>query len=467
MILRGASWISEADLVRAMPSAKPQTTADKLVNQMHTTGNAPLPVAASQQKGGVFCPSCGSAHRAGSVCSKSIEDLFDVMKATEAGRPTVLRIPRPKGEGGNPNHDPATGKFMGAGGGGAPKSPKTAPSAGRPTTPAKTNQTRKVSNSQIESVESPPVKRAPAAKWSDKPDRGPITQAKQSNEIDRVAADVGTPMRTAEEKYQSAYDSARAGGVGHTDAHQQGKAAADQVFQNREKDRAQIGRVLENSPPDPRFRTAGQASSSIGSASTMPAPGGVPPATSSQNPQTTSPTSPSGQNPQVPPPGSTSGQNPSGPTGGGSSSAPTSRAGNHAQAGLIESAVKPWANWGTGTGIGGGMFSPGGTGGATAGAAAGGVHGVLNWAQQPKKPAADERAQRVQQISNQSGALQNQSTQHLNALRQFSTMAPQPPPIPQAPVMNMGGAQMMSPNAPQQMMGNRGQVLNNPFKPYP
>lgn len=61
-----------------------------------------MPVRSPNSAGGIFCPSCGSHHKAGTLCgNKSIDDVLDVLKSvTMSGNKS-----------GNPAHDSETGQF--------------------------------------------------------------------------------------------------------------------------------------------------------------------------------------------------------------------------------------------------------------------------------------------------------------------------------------------------------------------
>lgn len=83
--------------------APPQTTAEKMKNQMLTFGNTPAPVKAPQSKGGASCPACGHSHKPGSICQNAKRNI-NVAKGGDTGAKTTSGISGHTG--GNPWHGP-------------------------------------------------------------------------------------------------------------------------------------------------------------------------------------------------------------------------------------------------------------------------------------------------------------------------------------------------------------------------
>ena len=140
--VRSASRINDVNLLRALPSRKPETTADKLRNAMLTAGNAKRPVDAPQSDG-VYCPSCGKSHRAGTVCPVAKSFFFH-----QAFRELCK---------GNDWHDRKTGQFTTRGSGTrsavSSHTGKHGPGEGRKGASKDTAQVKKRGKERAESAE--------------------------------------------------------------------------------------------------------------------------------------------------------------------------------------------------------------------------------------------------------------------------------------------------------------------------
>lgn len=93
------------NLRKALTSRPPETFGEKQANQMMTAGKVSLPSKSPNSSGGIFCPSCGSHHKAGTLCgNKSVGEVLDMLK----GASGVTMSGNKKG---NPAHDSSTGQF--------------------------------------------------------------------------------------------------------------------------------------------------------------------------------------------------------------------------------------------------------------------------------------------------------------------------------------------------------------------
>jgi len=99
---------------------------------MMTAGGAPTPVKTGRSIGGIYCPSCGSHHAAGTLCgNKSVDEVIDLLKAvTNPGKKGGI----PGHTGGNPFHGD-DGRFT-TENDAASKTPKV----GKPAVPVESNK---------------------------------------------------------------------------------------------------------------------------------------------------------------------------------------------------------------------------------------------------------------------------------------------------------------------------------------
>ena len=84
---RTASYVN---FTKALPSRKPQTTAEEGADAMMTANHSRRPVKAPQSDG-TYCPTCGKHHRAGTVCpwNKSFQFRRVLVELTKGGTARV------------------------------------------------------------------------------------------------------------------------------------------------------------------------------------------------------------------------------------------------------------------------------------------------------------------------------------------------------------------------------------------
>lgn len=462
-ICRSAPFLLVTDVVKALPSRQPETKAAQNATAMmgHPTRQI--------QQGPIGCPTCGHAHRTGTVCSamKSVEgtfldDLFGKGVMTISGQKR-----------GNPYRDEGTGRFAaspqggagaaGGAGGGEPTQENTVMGT-RPAAPAQSENIGTANTMEapapsggtvpgIGGSPTPPAQDAGGAAGGNSTTpgkQGPqnmpgITpsmiarheqqQADDQGFLDKLLAkpQPATPSgpknvfshEGAQQAYQAEKDRAMSAGSSPDEAHAAGMKAGGQAYSDsiRDPNAPPSARGPQQSPPT---RSAPNVMPGPRATSMPTTPGG--PATAPGGSASTS----AGTIPNMPaatPPGG-GGASPAAPgpsaapvapgSGGGSPStgAPkTPKTGGGKQQGFLEGLVKPWEH--AAHGMGAGLATPGGTIGATNSAVTGAAHGLLHH-QNEQKPASQQHQQKVQSAQKQPGAMANQQTSHLNSMRQFA-----------------------------------------------
>lgn len=225
--------------------------------------------------------------------------------------------------------------------------------------------------------------------------------AQQDAAVAGLSAKLGgdAPAKAGEAAYFQHRDQALAGGASEAQAHEIGKQRGSEAW-----DQAVSARQASKLP-------------SPTSSGRPNIPGGVSPPTQQSGPPTgmgppknptSIPLSPMTAGapvaPSLPAAGTTT---PGAPPAGMQppASAPAAGAGAGAKPGAggkpaAAGGMNPWSMYGVGSGIGGGMFTPGGTVNATAGGAVGTAHSLLHGGgNQQQKPAAVGRAARVDQVA--------------------------------------------------------------------
>lgn len=432
-ICRGAPFLLPTDVAKAMPSRMPETQADKNATAMmgHPTRQI--------QQGPVGCPTCGHAHRAGTLCSKSVDVLDGLFKG-------VVTISGQKR--GNPYRDDGTGRFAaspngggaGGGGGGASTQENTVMGAA-PRAPGGLGTAK---TEQGPASAAPAAAPSPPAAGGTMPGKAPqnaagISPSMIARHEDQQKQDQGfmdalmkkpqvasapKPVFShegAQNAYQSAKDQAMGSGMNNDQAHAAGMKAGGEAYSNAIRDpNAASAHGPTQSPPT---RSAmgvlpGQGATQQGGAMTAQAPA---PSMTGQG-AAPAPSVPGGGGSQ---PAASPGLKAPGAGGGAAMPGQKKPGAGGQKKDLLDELSKPWAaNAG---GMGGGLFTPGGTVGATNAAATGSAHGLLNYAKE-EKPAAAQHQQKVQNAQKQSGFLANQQTKHLNGMRQFAGQAGGPRP---------------------------------------
>lgn len=417
-IVRSARFLLPAT-EKALPNRQPETGAQRAAHRMMTAGGAPTPTK-QIQSGPIFCPDCGETHRLGTTCK-----AFKLERALAALTKGVVTSGNKRG---NPYHDSSTGHFTSAPSTKSPTGGSSHDSFEQPMyMPGKTTEVdagtahtmegkapSKPANPDVTNIgkvgasPKPPaaggtvagkVNAAPSAKpsLSDANTVPPNEMSPGGNPGDRPKGFFSHDA--SNEAYKQAHGAALAGGQSRSQAHEAGMQAGQKAYMDS---------VRKLQPEAPQG-----ASPPVRSA-TATMPDFTAPTQQGPAPGPSAPT----QQGQAPPGGLEPPQAPPKPQ-----QSPPIAPGQKTQPGFVQQVIQPWANYGTGSGIGGGMFTPGGTTAPTAGAAASGVHGLLNWSRgpnQPQQPAAMHRQKQLENIQNQSGFLQNQQTQYLNRLRNFT-----------------------------------------------
>lgn len=465
-ICRSAPFLLPTDLVKALPSRKPETKAAQNATAMmgHPTRQI--------QQGPIGCPSCGHAHRAGTVCSVLKSDDNDFLDDIGISK-GVLTISGQKR--GNPYRDEGTGRFAaspqgGAGGGGAagggePTQENTVmgarprPAAASPSENIGTANTMEApapsggTTPGVGGAPTPPAQAAGGATMAGKVNAKPAAPKNQTGITPSMIADYDkqqaedqafldkllakpqpeTPAGPknvfshagAQNAYSAVKEQAMGAGSSPDEAHAAGMKAGGQVYADSIRDPNAPAAQPSATPPSahgpqqsPPTRSAPNVMPGARSTSMPTTPGG--PATA----VSPAPTMPGAPAPAAPGGGAVPAAPgaPSAPGGAGAAVPKVPKAAGGGKKGnVLEDVTKPWAH--AAHGMGAGLFTPGGTIGATSAAVNGTAHGLLHHAGDNNKPASAQHQQTVQNASKQSNFLSNQNTKHLNGMRQFAGQA--------------------------------------------
>lgn len=465
-ICRGAPFLLVTDVVKALPSRQPETKAAQNATAMmgHPTRQI--------QQGPIGCPTCGHAHRTGTVCSamKSVDgafldDLFGKGVMTISGQKR-----------GNPYRDEGTGRFAaspqgGAGGGGAagggePTQENTVmgarprPAAASPSENIGTANTMEApapsggTTPGVGGAPTPPAQAAGGATMAGKVNAKPAAPKNQTGITPSMIADYDkqqaedqafldkllakpqpeTPAGPknvfshagAQNAYSAAKEQAMGAGSSPDEAHAAGMKAGGQVYADSIRDPNAAPPSAHGPQQSPPTRSApnvmpGARATSMPTTPGGPAtaPGGGAPTSAGTMPNMPAPSMPGGGGSAPAAPGAPA--TPAAPGGGGTPAPKAPKAaGGGKQQGFLEGLVKPWEH--AAHGMGAGLATPGGTIGATNSAVTGTAHGLLHH-QNEQKPASQQHQQKVQSAQKQPGAMANQQTNHLNSMRQFAGQA--------------------------------------------